>query len=68
MLSLLLEESEPHVKQICTDPDTFGTTTIPAYQDVGACVYFRNDFSILLNSTCTLALSGRGTCLGVNKA
>jgi len=28
MLSLLLEESEPHVKQIFTDPDTFGTTTI----------------------------------------
>ena len=35
MLSLLLEESEPHVKQICTDPDTFGTITIPAYQGVG---------------------------------
>ena len=78
ILSLLLEESEPHVKQICTDPDTFGTTTIMIFPFFEFVKQIFTDQILLgpqpflhtkvhsLNYTCTLALSGRGTCLRVN--
>ena len=55
--------------QILTDPDFFGTTTMPAHHGVGSSIREMTPRdSVRVSSSCTFFLRGKGTFLGVKRA
>ena len=54
---------------ICTAPDFFGATTMPAHQGVGMSTFDITPIaSMHFSSSATFSLSGRGTRRGVKSA
>ena len=55
--------------QILTDPDFFGTTTMPAHHGVGSSIREMTPRdSMRMSSSCTFFLRGKGTFRGVKRA